>query len=139
MMAVLLFGLLSIADPNAICWEISNPVSVDPNMAPVEFGSVVVYSDRAYKMPQDYLLLLANRWMLPMPVAPRLIEGNTDMFVLRSPSQTSGTLEELAIWAKRYTGWLVWKPQPPPPAPPQRISKLEVMAMFMELFMETNR
>lgn len=126
-MLLMLFLLLS--DPNALCWDIYNPVPVDPNSSMVEFGSVVVYSDVAYEMPQDYLLLLSKRWGREMPVAPRLIEGNTDMFILRSPPRERGTLKEFATWAKFYAGGL--RLMLPPPAPPP-LTKLEVVAMFMK-------
>ena len=133
-MIPILFLLLSMTDPNALCWDISNPVPVDPNSSMVEFGSVIVYSDQAYQMPQDYLLLLSKRWLLEMPVAPRLIEGNTDMFVLKSPPKTKGTLKGFAVWAKFYTGGL--RLIPPSPEPPP-LTKMEIAAMFMELlFME---
>ena len=129
-MTTVLFLLLSMTDPNALCWDIYNPVPVDPNSSMVEFGSVAVYSDMTFEMPQDYLLLLSLRWLQEMLVAPRLIEGNTDMFMLRSPPRTKGTLKEFAVWAKFYTGGL----RSPPP-----LTKLEVMATFAEmLFMESD-
>ncbi len=131
-----LFLLLSMTDPNAVCWDIYNPVAVDPNSSMVEFGSVIVYSDMTFEMPQDYLLLLSKHWLREMSVAPRLIEGNTDMFVLRSPPKTKGTLKEFAIWAKFYTGGLRLMPSPPAPPP---LTKIEGLAMFMEaLFVENS-
>jgi len=45
-------------------------------------------------------------------------------------------LDAFARYAKKHPGGLKSKPQPPPSAPPV-MSRLEAIAMFMELFMET--
>ena len=135
-MITVLFLILIMTDPNALCWDIYNPVHVDPNSSMIEFGSVIVYTDRTYNMPQDYPRLLSKHWGLEIPVAPRLIEGNTDMFILRSPPRTKGTLKGFAVWAKFYTGGLRLIP---PPAEPPPLTKLEVVAMFMESFFMESR